>query len=234
MSPEDIALFQQAIEVANDGQKQAAYEQFCIIHRHGNTEDVTLLYWLAFTTSDPQECQQAISTIAHIEPYHPKLQELRAYQNRKRLRPAKKRGTRRVLLISAIVLVALFSCYFVFFYKHIDGYMSLDGGDVRFLKWTESSGGQISGYWNASIAKDGSVEHLSGDLTGTRSGSDISLTWHYSIAYKTATGTLEGNTLTLQTPDANGDLSTLVYKGVTMKEYQHALDNFNATYGVSP
>ncbi len=30
MSPEDVALCQQAIELANSGQKQAAYKQFCL------------------------------------------------------------------------------------------------------------------------------------------------------------------------------------------------------------
>jgi DNA-directed RNA polymerase subunit RPC12/RpoP len=84
MSPEDIALFQQAIEVANSGQKQAAYEQFCFISRHeGNAEDVTLLYWLAFTTPSPLEFQRALAAIARIEPTHPKLQDLYAYQARK-------------------------------------------------------------------------------------------------------------------------------------------------------
>jgi hypothetical protein len=43
MSPEDVALCQQAIELAKSGQKQAAYKQFCLIYHHGNTEDVTLL-----------------------------------------------------------------------------------------------------------------------------------------------------------------------------------------------
>ena len=90
MSPEDVALCQQAIELANSGQKQAAYEQFCAICSHGNTEDVTLLYWIAVTTPSPEEALRAIDTIARIEPSHPRLQELQAYVDRKRQRQDQK------------------------------------------------------------------------------------------------------------------------------------------------
>lgn len=83
MSPEDVALCQQAIELANSGQKQAAYEQFCSIHNRSNPDDVTLLYWIAFTTPSLEEAQRATDTIARIEPDHPKLPALRAYVDRK-------------------------------------------------------------------------------------------------------------------------------------------------------
>ena len=92
MSPEDTALCQQAIDVANSGSsfKQTAYEQFCSIRDHGNPEDVTLLYWIAFTTPSLEEAQRAIETIARIEPSHPRLQELQAYVDRKRHRQDQK------------------------------------------------------------------------------------------------------------------------------------------------
>ncbi len=86
MRPEDVALCQQAIELANSGQKQAAYEQFRFILSHDNTEDVTLLYWIAFTTPSLEEAQRALDTIARIEPDHPKLQALQAYLDRKQQR----------------------------------------------------------------------------------------------------------------------------------------------------
>ena len=84
MSPEDVALCQQAIKLANSGQKQTAYKQFCLIHNHGNTDDVTLLYWIAVTTPSSVEAQRALDTIARIEPDHPKLPALQAYLDRKR------------------------------------------------------------------------------------------------------------------------------------------------------
>ncbi len=83
MSPKDAALCQQAIELANSGQTQAAYEQFCTIHSHGNSEDITLLYWLAVTTPKLKEAQYAIDTITRLEPDHPKLHELQSYIARK-------------------------------------------------------------------------------------------------------------------------------------------------------
>jgi len=79
MSPQDVALCQQAIELANSGQTQAAYKQFCMLYSHGNSEDVTLLYWIAATTPSLKEAQRAMYTIARIEPTHPELSALRAY-----------------------------------------------------------------------------------------------------------------------------------------------------------
>jgi len=79
MSPQDVALCQQAIELANSGQTQAAYKQFCMLYSHGNSEDVTLLYWIAATTPSLKEAQRAMNTIARIEPTHPELSALRAY-----------------------------------------------------------------------------------------------------------------------------------------------------------
>jgi hypothetical protein len=83
MSPEDVALCQQAIELANSGQTQEAYEQFCTIQSHGNAEDITLLYWLAVTTPKLKEAHYAIDAITRLEPDHPKLQELQDYVDRK-------------------------------------------------------------------------------------------------------------------------------------------------------
>ena len=83
MSPEDIIRCQQAINLANTpGQKQVAYMQFCELYSR-NINDVTLLYWLAYTTLSREEAQRAIGTIASLEPMHPKLQELQAYVSKK-------------------------------------------------------------------------------------------------------------------------------------------------------
>ena len=79
-----ITRFQQAIDTANSGLKLAAYQQFCLIYQHGNTEDVTLLYWLAFTTPNLQECEYTINTIARLDPDHPKLLELYTFLGRRR------------------------------------------------------------------------------------------------------------------------------------------------------
>ena len=82
MNTEDTARCQQAIDLANSGMKQLAYEQFCALHQHGNTENVTLLYWIAYTTPSLEEAQRTIVSIARLEPDHPKLQELQEYVDR--------------------------------------------------------------------------------------------------------------------------------------------------------
>ena len=79
MNAEDTALCQQAIALANSGQKQRAYEQFCALHNHNNANDVTLLYWIAYTTPSMEVAQRAINTISRLEQYHAKLQELQSY-----------------------------------------------------------------------------------------------------------------------------------------------------------
>ena len=83
MNDEEIAQCQQAITLANTGQKQVAYQQFCALFNQGNKEDVTLLYWLAYTTPVWQEAYHSLGEITRLEPGHPKLQELRKYIIRK-------------------------------------------------------------------------------------------------------------------------------------------------------
>ena len=83
MSPQDVALCQQAIDLAQNGQKQEAYQRFCDLYNHGNTKDVTLLYWIAFTTPSQQEARRAVGDIAHLAPEHSSLPTLYAYIERK-------------------------------------------------------------------------------------------------------------------------------------------------------
>ncbi len=78
MNTEDTVRCQHAIKLANSGQKQMAYQLFCALYPR-NAKEVTLLYWLAYTTPSPEEAQRAIATIARIEPDHPKLQALQQH-----------------------------------------------------------------------------------------------------------------------------------------------------------
>lgn len=88
MNDNDIARCQRAINLANAGQTEAAYKQFCRLYNqdYNNQRDVTLLYWLAYTTPYASEAQRTIIAIAQIDPSHPKLQELRAYTYKKQMR----------------------------------------------------------------------------------------------------------------------------------------------------
>jgi hypothetical protein len=87
MSPEDMALCKQAIDLAQNGEKQEAYEQFCTLYNHGNAEDVTPLYWIAFTTPSQQEAERVVGAISHLAPEHPSLPDVQTYIERKWPRP---------------------------------------------------------------------------------------------------------------------------------------------------
>jgi hypothetical protein len=80
VKPYDVEIFQQAKQLANSGQKQAAYNQFCALYNNGNDNDPDLLLWIAFTTPHQSEAQRALDTVSHIAPGHPDLFQARAYQ----------------------------------------------------------------------------------------------------------------------------------------------------------
>jgi hypothetical protein len=83
MNSDDAALFQQAKQLANAGQKQAAYEQLCAIRANGNDYDPDLLLWLSFTSPYQSEAQDALDTAARIAPDHLGLSNARAYLSRR-------------------------------------------------------------------------------------------------------------------------------------------------------
>ena len=81
MNTKDTARCQRAINLAKSGQKQKAYEQFTELY-YRYPEDITLLIWIAYTTPSHKEAQDTIAIIAHLEPHHPKLQELQLYADK--------------------------------------------------------------------------------------------------------------------------------------------------------
>ncbi|HTK07846.1 MAG TPA: hypothetical protein VL485_11800 [Ktedonobacteraceae bacterium] len=87
MSPEDTARCQRAIDLANTGQKQRAYQQFCALYNR-NASNITLLYWLASTTPSLVEAERALDTIDLLEPNHPNLPKLRNHLSNMQQRAA--------------------------------------------------------------------------------------------------------------------------------------------------
>jgi hypothetical protein len=81
MYPDDVVLFEQAKQLVNSGQKQAAYSQLCAIRANGNDYDPDLLLWISFTSPSQPEAQQALDTASRIAPDHLGLPAARAYQN---------------------------------------------------------------------------------------------------------------------------------------------------------
>lgn len=76
MSPEDTAQAQRAIFLANTGKTEEAYKIFGDLYDNGNDEDVTICFWLAYTTSHLGEAELALETIERLESDHPNLPKL--------------------------------------------------------------------------------------------------------------------------------------------------------------
>jgi hypothetical protein len=73
MNSDDEVMFQQAMQLANSGQKDAAYNQLNAIRFRGNQNNPDLLLWIAFTTPYQTEAQQALDSVTAMAPDHPGL-----------------------------------------------------------------------------------------------------------------------------------------------------------------
>lgn len=82
MNEEDFTLFKQAEGLANTGQKFAAYQQFCALHRRGNHE-IELLFWILFTTPYIVESRRLLDEIKNREPGHPTLPRAEAHHQQR-------------------------------------------------------------------------------------------------------------------------------------------------------
>jgi hypothetical protein len=81
MNNEDLALYQQAQELANSGQLSAAHQIFCNLRQRN--ADIEILFGIATTTANPVETRQMIDMIRSLQPYHPQLSQLEALHNQK-------------------------------------------------------------------------------------------------------------------------------------------------------
>jgi uncharacterized Zn-finger protein len=79
MNPNDQNMFQQAMQMANTGQKAAAYAQLKVVQSNANEYDPDLLLWIAFTTPYLAEARQALDTVTSIAPEHPGLPAARVH-----------------------------------------------------------------------------------------------------------------------------------------------------------
>lgn len=136
----------------------------------------------------------------------------------------------RVILFIFLALV-LIAGYFILTAKSSYGFLNsedtLTVHVLRYLNWTESNG-QINGYWSiAEVQGNKKPVYGNGSLVGTHNGNAISITF----GSYTDTGTLDGDTLTLQAPMPDGTLGTLVYQSATQDQYEQALGNFKMAYG---
>lgn len=107
-----------------------------------------------------------------------------------------------------------------------EGFLAIQPDYIQFLQWTEDQSGGLSGQYQAITTKAESpfeIEPRRGRLSGTRNGSDISLTFE---GRNTFTGTLDDGTLTLVAPSSTGELETIEYVRSSIKEYNRAARTF--------
>ena len=72
MNSYDLDQFQQAIKLAQSGQKNLAYTRLKILLQ-ANPAEVNLWLWLIFTTPDLAEAEQALDRVRLLDPHNPGL-----------------------------------------------------------------------------------------------------------------------------------------------------------------
>jgi hypothetical protein len=73
MNVMELAVFNQAVILAFEGQKQAAYSQFKMLAQH-HPNHTGLWLWIAFTTANPAEAEDAIERAKNTDPDNPHVQ----------------------------------------------------------------------------------------------------------------------------------------------------------------
>lgn len=107
-----------------------------------------------------------------------------------------------------------------------DGYLLTSDTTVAFIQFTEDQNGHLTGSLEQVYATaDNTVQNESAAFTGVRNGSQFSLTFSALGLSQTDTGTLNGNTLTLQWPDQNGLVETGVFRAASTSDYNTAAQN---------
>lgn len=87
MNTTETATFNQAVQLAQAGQKAEAYRQIKDLFR-ANPNDVNVLLWLAFTSPDLVEAERAIDKAARLELANPSVASARTWlANEKQVRP---------------------------------------------------------------------------------------------------------------------------------------------------
>ena len=78
MNPNDTATYQQAGQLAQNGQREAAYNLISTVSRiNENYNDPDMLLLVADTTPHQAEAQEALDRVTNIAPNHPGLPTVR-------------------------------------------------------------------------------------------------------------------------------------------------------------
>lgn len=72
MNDSDLKVFKEAVQLANSGQKQKAYQLIKSIYTT-NQDDSNLLMWLMVTTPDLREAGHALNLLVAHDPHNPNI-----------------------------------------------------------------------------------------------------------------------------------------------------------------
>ncbi len=135
------------------------------------------------------------------------------------------------IVLGIVIFVVILGAIGAWFYLQLpppSSWLAVDTKSVIFIQWADNNGA-LSGQMHY-VSLD-STNHLSQDnepFTGTYSNQDhsISLTFHVlNIFTTTLTGSLNGNTLTLEASSSNGEISTAVLHPGSVNDFNQAVSN---------
>ncbi|MFD4563950.1 hypothetical protein ACFWOX_05900 [Streptomyces sp. NPDC058467] len=99
---------------------------------------------------------------------------------------------------------------------------------------TTTQDGNITGTFDTTEIRYNSPEHLRATLTGTVKGSQVTLKASFTLGSTVLNGTLDGNTLTLQVPQQNGQIEDYVLKPGTVDDYNQRVSQLENGGSPSP
>ncbi|MEU6557063.1 hypothetical protein ABZ915_43500 [Streptomyces sp. NPDC046915] len=99
-----------------------------------------------------------------------------------------------------------------------------DYNSVSFLE-TQTQNGTITGTLDDTEVKYNSPEHQRAIVTGTLKGAQVTLTVKFTLGTTVLNGTLDGDALTLQVPQSDGQIEDYVLKPGSVDDYnQHVAE----------
>ncbi|MEU1458954.1 hypothetical protein [Streptomyces avermitilis] len=108
-----------------------------------------------------------------------------------------------------------------------------DYNSVSLLE-TQTQNGTITGTLDETEVKYHSPEHQRAVVTGTLKGSKVALTVKLTLGSTVIAGTLDGDALTLQVPQSNGQIEDYVLKPGSVDDYNQRVAGLESDGSPSP
>jgi len=138
-------------------------------------------------------------------------------------------GAKIALSAAALTLMVGCGAGSILLFQHVtakpDGYLSTDPTAVAFIQFNEDANNHLTGSWQVvEVNSDQKITSEDTGFTGSINGSRVSLTFSALGFSTTITGTLNGDTLTLQAPDSTtGYIATAVFQAANIQQYNAAV-----------